>query len=351
MKKLLSNDFEVCTTSSDKEALSLIKNTSFSLIISQMDLKTTTGIEVFKQIKTTHLSDSIRILITQPNAEKTTLIEAINHGYIYHYLKPDYSTAELQNLIYKALKQFEAKITIEQKDLELSQAYTNLQDLDKAKTQFMMLINHELKTPLTNIINFISLLKVSKLNTEQEKYVNYIEAGTSILKKLITESLNFIAAETGQLPLNKNKTNIPALLKNPLEKLQEKLKKKNQSLDLKICDQAIHVDIKIIQQILDHLLHNAIKFGPENSEILLHVSSVKDKNLGSVQFSIANAGGKIPDNVIENILKPFVLNEYSMNHSQGFGLGLSLCQALLKVHGSKLQFTNSNTSTTVSFYL
>lgn len=348
---ILSNYFEIHTASSAKEALMIVKNISFSLIISQMNLEATTGIDFFKQIRDTHLSDSIRILITEKNTKKATLIEAINNGDIYHYLKQEHSPSELQNLIYKALKQFEAKVTIEQQGLELKKAYTNLKELDKAKTQFMMLINHELKTPLTNIINFISLLKVSKLNNEQEKYLNYIENSTSTLKKLIDESLNFISAETGQLKLNKNIISIPALLQSPLEKLQKKLKSKKQSLDLKVCDNQIKIDIKIIQQILDHLLHNAIKFGPENSEISFHVTPTNDSKLGTLQFSISNTGKEVPKNIVEKIFKPFVLNEHNMNHSQGFGLGLSLCQALLKVHGSRLQFTNSNTVTTVSFYL
>lgn len=224
---------------------------------------------------------------------------------------------------------------------------SQLQELDKAKTQFMMLINHELKTPLTNIINFTALLKVSKLNLEQEKYLAYIESSASILKKLIKESLDFIAAETGQLKLNKTIVSTPALLKKPLKKLQKKLKSKNQNLDLNIDSKKACLDVNIIQQILDHLLHNAVKFGPQDTAIQLSVTPLKDKN--SLKFSISNMGKEIPKETIEKIFKPFVLNEHSMNHSQGFGLGLSLCQALLKVHGSKLSFSNDKKITTVSF--
>ncbi|MBE8221481.1 MAG: hybrid sensor histidine kinase/response regulator [Bdellovibrionales bacterium] len=349
--ELLSDHFKIHTAASVKEALLLIDDISFSLIISQVILEKQTGIDFFKQVKETNLSDSIRILITDKNTKKNTLIEAINNGDIYHYLKEGYSPSELQNLIYKALKQYEAKLTIDQKDLELKKAYSDLKELDKSKTQFMMLINHELKTPLTNIINFISLLKVSKLNDEQEKYLNYIEGSTGTLKKLIDESLSFISAETGQLKLNKNIVSIPALLQSPLEKLQKKIKNKKQSLDLKICDDKIKIDIKIIQQILNHLLHNAIKFGPENSEISFHVTKSDNLELGSLKFSISNTGKEVPKDIVEKIFKPFVLNEQNMNHSQGFGLGLSLCQALLKVHKSQLKFTNSNNITSVYFYL
>lgn len=226
-------------------------------------------------------------------------------------------------------------------------SFSQLQELDKAKTQFMMLINHELKAPLTNIINFIALLKVSKLTPEQEKYLTYIEKGTDALNKLISESLNFISAETGQLKLKRTVISIPALLKKPLEKLQNKLKNKNQNLNLDMSKAKVSVDVHIIQQILDHLLHNAVKFGPENTAIQLSVKTSEDNSC--LKFSISNTGKEIPQSTIEKIFKPFVLNEHSMNHSQGFGLGLSLCQALLKVHGSKLKFSNSKKITTVSF--
>ena len=96
------------------------------------------------------------------------------------------------------------------------------------------------------------------------------------------------------------------------------------------------------------MLQNAIQFAESNGTITIQSTHREDQN---TEISITNSGPPLSQETIENILKPFTLNEDSMNHSKGLGLGLSLCQSLLKCHGSKLQIISQNNTIKVSFTL
>jgi K+-sensing histidine kinase KdpD len=95
------------------------------------------------------------------------------------------------------------------------------------------------------------------------------------------------------------------------------------------------------------LLENAIKFSPKGATVTI---ASQDSDEG-VLFSVQNPGPAISAKTIEKIAKPFSIDEDIMHHSQGSGLGLSLCQALLKTHGSALEFEYRNGENTVAFAL
>src|SRR5690606_4773263 len=87
-------------------------------------------------------------------------------------------------------------------------------------------------------------------------------------------------------------------------------------------------DKEILLQVVKKLLENAIQFGDEGSEIVLKTES---QNSGTY-FEVQNTGKPLSPEMIDKILKPFTLDENIMNHSKGIGLGLSICQAFLKLH-------------------
>jgi len=78
---------------------------------------------------------------------------------------------------------------------------------------------------------------------------------------------------------------------------------------------------------------------------------MEDSASHRVRFSVFNTGSTISPQVIDKILKPFFIDEDVMNHSIGMGLGLTVCQSILKVHGSSLQIENSSNGVLVSFEL
>lgn len=96
--------------------------------------------------------------------------------------------------------------TTQEKNSALELALKELKTLDEAKSNFMILINHELKTPLTVMLSFLSLLTETELSAEQAKYAARIGTSADRLQSLINDSLELVSAETGTLPLNRRES-------------------------------------------------------------------------------------------------------------------------------------------------
>ena len=208
-----------------------------------------------------------------------------------------------------------------------------LKILDEAKSQFMVLINHELKTPLTVMTSFLDLLKESEINTEQKKYIQRIESSCQRLNNLIQDSLELISAEMQQHPVEKTKVDLVDVLNQAWGKLEKQADAKGLKFRASESTFKVQTDRTIMENVLHRLLDNAVKFAEEKSQVLCEFKLEKTY----VEMSLQNKGPAPKPEVIEKILKPFTLDENIMHHSRGTGLGLSICQAQLKRLGLSMQ--------------
>ncbi len=128
---------------------------------------------------------------------------------------------------------------------------------------------------------------------------------------------------------------------------QERALIKNQSLKTVVDNFEVSVDKIIIHKVLHKLINNALKFAPDKSEILISAVETPD----GAFISVSNPGEPLDSKSIDKILKPFSLDEDILHHSTGLGLGLSLCQALLKRHNTQLKFDHIDGRVTIGFQL
>jgi len=263
-------------------------------------------------------------------------------------LNKPWDPVDLMNTVDKAVERFHIGNELLEKNKALSKALADLQTLDQAKNQFMMLINHELKTPLTSILSFTDLLKESGLDQDQSLYVDRVSKGALRLRQLVEDVLIIVSAEMKTLktkvqPFEMTEKQIPLN-----EAIQTLLVKKNQKLQFQLINKKIIGDSNLVGQVASRLIHNASKFGPENSEINLSCELVQPHR---VRFRIFNRDSFVADNIREKVLKPFFIDEQMMNHSTGTGLGLTICQAILKNMSSGLAIENKDKGVEVSFEL
>ncbi|MNT17683.1 Heme sensor protein HssS [compost metagenome] len=127
--------------------------------------------------------------------------------------------------------------------------------------------------------------------------------------------------------------------------VQKLMATKNQKLVSHLEPLTVEADSRLLKQVMLRLIHNAAKFGIEGSDIF--VESLKNGN--NLRFVVHNKGPQIPPNVIDKIMKPFFIDEDVMHHATGMGLGLTICQSILKSHNSMLQFKNTDHGVMVYF--
>ena len=346
LERTFRTSYDVMTATSGLEALKILEQKEVAVIISDQRMPQMTGVE-FLQKSIVLCPDTIRILLTG-YSDINSIIDAINTGQVYRYITKPWDIHDLKSTVARAVESYCMHKELRQKTEYLKKAYEDLKSLDQTKSHFMLLIHHELRTPLTIISNFLELLAQSGLNSDQALYCEKIQSGADRLNDLIFSVLEIMEAETGQLKLVKSSIHLKPVIEGVILELQSLVKDKELAFDLQVLEDFVCADEKIMKKVLKKLLQNAIEFSEPHKTITIQSTYKENQN---IEISVTNFGPTLSQEAIRSILKPFTLNEDIMKHSKGLGLGLSLCQSLLKCHDSELQVTSQNDVIKVSFVL
>lgn len=345
LERLFRKKYTIYKATSALQALEILAaHSEISVIISDQRMPQMSGVEFLEKTQKTH-PQAVRILLTG-YTDIESVIKAINAGQVYRYVTKPWDPNDLLTAVDQAVEKFELSQSLATKNRALELALAELKTLDSAKNHFMMLVNHELKTPLTVITSYLQLLAETPLNEEQKIFLKRLQSSSYRLQDIVTNVLVLVAAETEQTRWNLKQIGANEIWK-PSENMLEIAKKKKVTLRLEIEKVEITADPEIVMQVLNRLTDNALKFCTEATEVV--VSGAFTEN--QFCFSVANQGPAIPEAAMGYILKPFTLIEDVMNHSVGLGLGLPICQALLRLHKSSLKFHCDAGTVRVTFCL
>jgi PAS domain S-box-containing protein len=207
-----------------------------------------------------------------------------------------------------------------------------------AKSEFLANMSHELRTPLNSIIGFSQLLNegiCGDLNDKQCKYAsNIFKSGTHLLG-LVNDILDISKVESGNMEYEPELVDIIQLFNEVIMLIDILAKKKNISLNCatSLKNQEIYADRMKLNQIMYNLLSNAIKFTPENGNVSVHSKDLD----GMVSISISDTGIGIPADKQNLIFDPFKqVDSSSQREHEGTGLGLTLVQRYVEMHGGKI---------------
>lgn len=347
LERLFRRKYNILKAMSGAEALQVLADFpgEVSLILTDQRMPGMTGSEFLEKTLSSH-PETVRMLLTG-YTDLESVISAVNEGQIFRYLTKPWDPVDLANTVDRAVERYEIGQELKRKNAELERAYGELKSLDTAKSNFMILVNHELKTPLTSILNFSALLAETRLDEEQKLFVDRIQRSGERLKTLIEDVLLIVKAETGQLKSDLRETELPALKDHLGGEVLTMAAQKRQKIQESNDTARVKADVPQIRQVVNRLLHNAVKFGLEDSEILIDSRPTPEGQ----RISVTNKGQQISEKVIDKIFRPFFLDEDIMHHSTGMGLGLTICQSLLQIHGSGLSIRNNADGVTVSFVL
>ena len=213
--------------------------------------------------------------------------------------------------------------------------FTDIEDqkkVEKEKDEFLSIASHELKTPLTSIKAYMQLLdRKLKINegTAEANYVNKALSQVEKLNTLITDLLDVSKIDNGKLKINKKPTNLDSVIHTAIETIlqthDDKVKITRHGF---IPDILIPLDAIRIEQVLINFLTNAIKYSPENNQVI--VTTFVDEN--EVRVSVTDFGIGIPDFKQDAVFKKFYRVEESSLQFQGMGIGLYICSEIIQQH-------------------
>ncbi|UKJ05842.1 response regulator [Solitalea lacus] len=232
-------------------------------------------------------------------------------------------------------------ITIQKNfEKELIRAKEAAEQAAKAKEEFLSVMSHEIRTPINSVIGIAHLLLDEYNDTAQHESLMILKSSAENLLGLVNEILDFNKIETGKIELEKVSFNLNELIKNASKPFDLKAKEKNiyfeVFVDEKIPGVLIGDPIRI-NQILNNLLGNALKFTIEGAVKLNVRVLCETENEVDIQFDICDTGIGIAEADLERIFESFTQAESSTTRKfGGSGLGLAITKRLLLLHNSQI---------------
>ncbi|MCI8372573.1 MAG: GHKL domain-containing protein [Lachnospiraceae bacterium] len=269
--------------------------------------------------------------ILRDRIEKQSLIEGCQH-IAEGELEFQIDTAKL----HKENKQLGD--TINQISSVLHEAVEDSIKSERLKTNLITNVSHDIKTPLTSIINYVALLKgISLENNEAVRYIQILDQKSQRLQHLTDDLVEASKISSGNITLEKTNLDLVELIKQTSGEFYEKFQERNLTLVASLPPEPVIIsaDGRRIWRILENIFGNALKYSLAHSRI--YVKLEKDGEM--VNFSLKNVSAE-PLSAVdsEELTKRFVRGDVSRS-TEGSGLGLSIARDLTELHGGILQIT------------
>ena len=245
---------------------------------------------------------------------------------------------------------------VEEKTADLVIAKKIAEEANQAKSIFLANISHELRTPMHAILNFSQMGEEKSKTAGQEKlhhYFSRIDTSGQRLLLLLNDLLDLSKLEAGRDVFNIKEHNLKLLIEKAVAELEGLAV--NNGLDINIATTTIstmaEVDPAKIQQVINNILSNAIKFSPEGKKIDITFSpsflpsDEKDPEHSmrpAIAVSIADQGIGIPEKEQELVFDQFVQSSMTATGSGGTGLGLAICKEIIKGHNGTITAKNNS---------
>jgi signal transduction histidine kinase len=241
---------------------------------------------------------------------------------------------------------------VKQRTKELEAANERLKRLDEAKSEFLSIASHQLRTPLTTIKGVISMLLEEfwgKLNEEQRKHLGQIYQSEERLLKLVEDLLDITRIEAGRMQFNLKPTSLENLVERQVKELMSWAVKKGLYLHFikfKSPLPKVMVDSHKIEQVIQNLIDNAIKY-TDKGEITVTIEPVDDHLL----FSIEDAGSGVPKSI-----QPFLFEKFqrgpraTTRYTEGAGLGLYWAGKVIAAHKGRIWVESEGENKGSTFY-
>ncbi|MCA9380795.1 CHASE domain-containing protein [Candidatus Dojkabacteria bacterium] len=234
--------------------------------------------------------------------------------------------------------------------VEVFRDITKEKEVDAAKTEFVSLASHQLRTPLTSINWYLELLldeKGSKLTKKQKEFFHEIQIATKQMTELVGALLNVSRIELGTFAITPEPTDLTKLAESVVEEVSPIIKDKKLKVNLtKTKLEKVSVDPKLFRIVYQNLITNAVKYTPEEGIISIDHKIEND----DILITVSDTGYGIPLRQKDQIFqKLFRADNVRIKDTKGTGLGLYIVKSILESTGGRIWFESEENEGTTFF--
>ena len=205
---------------------------------------------------------------------------------------------------------------------------------ERMKTELITNVSHDIKTPLTSIINYVDLLQKPHSSAEQAQYLEVLDRQSQRLKKLIDDLMEMSKASTGNMAVDIRQVDAGETVNQALGEFADKLEKAQLTPVFRQPDTPVQMmaDGRLVWRVLSNLLGNAVKYALPGTRIYLDLTEMD----GKVILSMKNISREELNVSADELLERFVRGDASRN-TEGSGLGLNIAKSLMELQKGQLQ--------------
>jgi len=358
--------YRVLTSVSGKQAIEILLKEDVELILTDQRMPGMSGDQFLREARRLK-PDAIRMLFTG-YADIQAVISAVNEGHIFRYILKPWDSVELEGIIHQGVEQYELLAErkrlvaeLQAANLELVRANEELAQAGQLKTAFIEVASHEFNTPITLVLGFTELLRLSspaRTDHEQE-IIRQITTSGRQLARLVTNMLTLLRAEDFRKTMERRPVQLGDLIARVADQMRPFTHVRRQLLDTKLNDElgAFELDVDKLSAVLINLLTNAIKFTPDGGTIELEA---RLSSPDTAEIRVSDRGVGLEPQELRHLFQPFFTQFDPSRHSsgdfgfckRGLGLGLSIAKQFVEMHGGRINAeSRDGGGTRVTVYL
>ena len=205
---------------------------------------------------------------------------------------------------------------------------------ERMKTELITNVSHDIKTPLTSIINYVDLMCRPHSEEEQELYLEVLSRQSQRLKKLIDDLMELSKASTGNISVEITRVNAVEAVNQALGEFGDKLEKASLTPVFRHPEEPVEMlaDGRLVWRVMSNILSNAAKYALPGTRLYVDLSTLEDK----VLISLKNISREELNVEVDELMERFVRGDASRN-TEGSGLGLNIARSLMELQKGQLQ--------------
>ena len=335
---LETEGYKVFTAENGREALDIAAKEEIHLIIMDVMMPVMDGIEAVRKLREDSIIPVIMLTAKSEDVDKVLGLGIGADDYVTKPFNPIELIARAKSQIRRYVRFGGQPEKSDDKVLAingLENAVNGRMKSERFKTELITNVSHDIKTPLTSIINYTDLLKKENIETEPVKgYIEVLDRQSERLKKLITDLLEASKASSGNIKLDIAEVDAGLMLEQVYGEYQNKFEKAGLTGIVTKPSETVFIkaDANHLFRVFDNILGNVVKYAQPGTRVYIDLT----QNDETITISFKNISKEKLNITGEELMERFVRGDRSRN-TEGSGLGLSIAKSLANLMGGELE--------------